>query len=146
MSRPQAATSEQRAQKAKKKLPPRRPRSILESLGLGAAGRTAGGVALNLTPTMATEAVGSNEMSRLVRADGERRRSQHRGSWATPSFERYRSAIENYVPSVSPHQTALNTAAVPFASYLTQIHTRITHLCRHVPRLTRSPARFAPDE
>jgi hypothetical protein len=126
VSRPQAATPEQRAQKAKKKLPPRRPRSILEALGLGAAGRTPGGVALNLTPSMATEAVGSKEMSRLVRADGERRRSQHRGSWATPSFERYKSAIENYVPSVKlGNQTALNTAAVPFAAYLNQIHSRI---------------------
>ncbi len=122
----QAATPEQRAQKARKKLPPRRPRSILESLGLGAAGRTANGVALNLTPTMATEAVGSDEMSRLRRADGERRRSAHRGSWATPGLERYRSAIENYVPSVKPgNQTALNTAAVPFAAYLNQIHSRI---------------------
>jgi TonB C terminal len=122
----QAATPEQRAQKARKRLPPRRPRSILESLGLGAAGRTANGVALNLSPTMATEAVGADEMSRLRRADGERRRSAHRGSWATPGLERYRSAIENYVPSVKPgNQTALNTAAVPFAAYLNQIHSRI---------------------
>jgi hypothetical protein len=126
ISRPEAATPEQRARKAKKRLPPRRPRSLLESLGLGAAGRTSSGVALNLTPNMAAEAVGSDEMSRLRRADGERRRSQHRGSWATPSFERYRSAIENYVPSVKPgNQTALNTAAVPFAAYLNQIHSRI---------------------
>jgi hypothetical protein len=126
ISRPETATPEQRARKAKKKLPPRRPRSILESIGLGAAGRTANGVALNLTPNMAVAAVGSDEMSRLRRADGERRRSQHRGSWATPSFERYRSAIENYVPSVKPgNQTALNTAAVPFAAYLNQIHSRI---------------------
>ena len=126
MNRPEAATPEQRAQKAKKHLPPRRPRSILEALGLGAAGRTPNGVALNLTPMMASEAVGSEEMSRLRRADGERRRSEHRGSWATPSFERYRSAIENYVPSVKAgNQTALNTAAVPFALYLNQIHSRI---------------------
>ncbi len=126
VNRPEAATPEQRAQKARKRLPPRKPRSILEALGLGAAGRTMNGVALNLTPNMATEAVGSDEMSRLRRADGERRRSQHRGSWATPSFERYRSAIENYVPSVKPgNQTALNTAAVPFATYLVQIHNRI---------------------
>ena len=126
VAKPQAATPEQRAQKAKKKLPPRRPRSILEALGLGAAGRTANGVALNLTPSMATEAVGADEMSRLRRADGERRRSTHRGSWATAGLERYKSAIENYVPSVKPgNQTALNTAAVPFASYLNQIHSRI---------------------
>ncbi len=123
---PEAPTAEQRAQKAKKRLPPRRPRSLIESLGLGAAGRTSNGVALNLTPNLANEAVGSDEMSRLLRADGERRRSAHRGSWRTPSFERYRSAIENYVPSVKPgNQTALNTAAVPFASYLNQIHVRI---------------------
>jgi len=126
MSRPQAATPEQRARKAKKKLPPRRPRSLLEAIGLGAAGRTMNGVALNLTPNMAAEAVGSDEMSRLRRADGERRRSQHRGSWATPSFERYRSAIENYVPSVKPGDaTALNTAANAFAGYLNQVHSRI---------------------
>jgi hypothetical protein len=126
MSRPQAATPEQKARKAKKKLPPRRPRSILEAIGLGAAGTTMNGVALNLTPNMANDAVGSDEMSRLRRADGERRRSAHRGSWATPSFERYKSALENYVPSVKPgNQTALNTAASPFANYLNQIHSRI---------------------
>jgi hypothetical protein len=126
MSRPEAPTPEQKARRSKKKLPPRRPRSILEAIGLGAAGTTMNGVALNLTPNMATEAVGSDEMSRLRRADGERRRSQHRGSWATPSFERYRSAIENYVPSVKPgNQTALNTAAAPFANYLNQMHNRI---------------------
>lgn len=126
VAKPQAATPEQRAQKAKKRLPPRRPRSLLEAIGLGASGRTANGVALNLTPTMATEAVGADEMSRLRRADGERRRSAHRGSWVAPGIERYRSAIENYVPSVKPgNQTALNTAAVPFATYLTQIHNRI---------------------
>jgi hypothetical protein len=126
ISRPQAATPEQKAQKAKKRLPPRRPRSMLEAMGLGAAGRTQGGVALNLTPNMAAEAIGSDELSRLRRADGERRRSQHRGSWKTPGLERYRSAIENYVAAVKPgNQTALNTAAVPFASYLNQIHSRI---------------------
>ncbi len=126
VNRPSAATPEQAAQKAKKRLPPRRPRSMLEALGLGAAGRTPGGVALNLTPNMAAEAIGSDELSRLRRADGERRRSQHRGSWRTPGLERYRSAIENYVAAVKPgNQTALNTAAVPFASYLNQIHSRI---------------------
>lgn len=126
MNPPQAATPEQKARKAKKRLPPRRPRSLMEAIGLGAAGRSPGGVALNLTPNMAAEAIGSDELSRLKRADGERRRSQHRGSWRTPGLERYRSAIENYVASVKPgNQTALNTAAVPFANYLNQIHQRI---------------------
>ncbi len=126
VAKPEAATPEQKARKAKKKLPPRKPRSLIEAMGLGAAGRTPGGVALNLTPNMAQESIGADELSRLRRADGERRRSQHRGSWAAPGLERYRSAIENYVPSVKPgNQTALNTAAVPFASYLNQIHNRI---------------------
>jgi hypothetical protein len=126
VSGPKAATPEQRARKAKKRLPPRRPRSLMEAMGLGAAGRTVGGVALNLTPNMAAEAIGSDELSRLRRADGERRKSQHRGSWRTPGLERYRSAIENYVATVKPgNQTALNTAAVPFANYLNQIHARI---------------------
>lgn len=127
MGRPQAATPEQKAQKAKKRLPPRRPRSLAEAIGgLGAAGRTPGGVALNLTPNMAAEAIGSDELSRLRRSDGERRRSAHRGSWRAPGLERYRSAIENYVAAVKPgNQTALNTAAVPFALYLNQIHARI---------------------
>lgn len=125
-NKPRQATPEQKAQQAKKRLPPRKPRSLLEAMGLGAAGRTPGGVALNLTPHMAAEAIGSDELSRLRRADGERRRSEHRGSWKTPGLERYRSAIENYVAAVKPgNQTALNTAAVPFASYLNQIHSRI---------------------
>jgi hypothetical protein len=39
---------------------------------------------------------------------------------------RWRSAIENYVPSVRPgNQTALNTAASAFAGYLNAIHNRI---------------------
>jgi hypothetical protein len=123
---PEAATPEQKARKAKKRLPPRRPRSLMEQLGLGAAGRTGSGVALNLTPNMAVSAIGSDELSRLRKNDAERRRSQHRGSWRTASIERYRSAIENYVPSVKPgNTTALNTAAAPFASYLNQIHSRI---------------------
>jgi hypothetical protein len=126
IKRPEAATPEQKARKAKKRLPPRRPRSLMEQLGLGAAGVTGTGVALNLTPNMAASAIGSDELSRLRKDDAERRRSAHRGSWRTPSIERYRSAIENYVPSVKPgNTTALNTAAAPFASYLNQIHSRI---------------------
>src|SRR6202035_4149366 len=54
------------------------------------------------------------------------RKSEHRGAWAASSFERWRSAIENYVSSVKPgNTTALNTAAVPFATYLNGMHNRI---------------------
>ena len=46
--------------------------------------------------------------------------------WQASNFERWRSAIENYVSSVKPgNQTALNTAAVPFATYLNGMHNRI---------------------
>jgi hypothetical protein len=123
---PEAATPAQLAQRAKKRLPPRRPHSLMEALGLGSAGLTPNGVALNLTPHLAAEAIGTTELSRMKRADGERRRTEHRGSWKIASFEHFKSSIENYVPAVKPgNQTALNTARVPFASYLTQIHNRI---------------------
>jgi hypothetical protein len=67
-----------------------------------------------------------DQLSRERRADGARRRSQHLGSWKAAGIERWRSAIENYVPSVKPgNQTALNTARAPFATYLSLIHNRL---------------------
>lgn len=48
------------------------------------------------------------------------------GSWTATSVERWRNAIENYVSSVRPgNQTALNNAALPFATYLNAMHNRI---------------------
>ena len=85
-----------------------------------------GQVNLNLTQAGVVAIVGSDQLRKEREADGERRRSEHRGSWIASSFERWRSAIENYVSSVKPgNQTALNTAAVPFASYLNAMHNRI---------------------
>lgn len=111
----------------KKQLPPRRGRpDALDFLGLGATGTTPGGINLNLTPSSAMAAVGRDQLSRERLADGERRRSKHRGSWHTLGIEKWRASIENYVSSVKPgNQTALNTARVPFASYLNQIHNRL---------------------
>ncbi|HXS18178.1 MAG TPA: energy transducer TonB, partial [Polyangiaceae bacterium] len=44
-------------------------------------------------------------------------------------LERWRPALENYVANVKPgNQTALNTARVPFARYLNQIHQRLHEL------------------
>jgi hypothetical protein len=101
----------------------RRARS--EWLGLGAKAGP-GQVNLNLSHTGVVAAVGVDQLRKEREADGERRKSEHRGSWIASSFERWRSAIENYVTSVKPgNQTALNTAAVPFASYLNTIHNRI---------------------
>lgn len=111
----------------KKQLPPRQGRpDALDFLGLGASGTTAGGINLNLTPSSALAAVGRDQLSRERLADGERRRSKHRGSWHTQGIEKWRASIENYVSSVKPgNQTALNTARVPFATYLNQIHNRL---------------------
>lgn len=93
--------------------------------GLGAAPGP-GQVNLNLTHQGIVATVGLEKLQRERVADGERRRSEHRGSWQASSFERWRSAIENYVSTVKPgNQTALNTAASPFATYLVTIHNRI---------------------
>jgi hypothetical protein len=83
-------------------------------------------VNLNLNQTGVVAAVGVDQLRKEREADGERRKSEHRGSWTASNFERWRNAIENYVSSVKPgNQTALNAAAVPFASYLNTIHNRI---------------------
>jgi TonB family protein len=85
-----------------------------------------GAVNTNLDPAQIAAIVGADNLRKLREADGERRKSEHRGSWIASNFERWRSAIENYVSSVKPgNQTALNTAAVPFASYLNGMHNRI---------------------
>src|SRR5260370_42017189 len=80
----------------------------------------------NLNPNQIASVVGSDNLRKLREAEGERRKSEHRGSWVASRFERWRSAIENYVSNVREgNQTALNTAAVPFASYLNGMHNRI---------------------
>ena len=102
------------------------PNRPLDFLGLGAEGRTEGGVNLNLTPGTALAAIGQDQLAREIRADGERRRSKHQGSWKAIGIERWRPAIENYVATVNlGNQTALNTAAAPFAAYLNRIHNRL---------------------
>ncbi len=118
-----------RAQKgrreSRKRLPSQR-RKLDDLLGLGAPGLTENGVNLNLTPRTAVAAIGQDHLHQERKQDGERRRSKHRGSWRKLGIERWRAAIENYVPHVKPgNQTALNTARVPFANYLNHIHNRI---------------------
>jgi TonB family protein len=104
--------------------PPTNPGST-QWLGLGGQPGP-GQVNLNLSPKGVVAVVGQDQLRKEREADGERRRSEHRGSWQASNFERWRSAIENYVSSVKPgNQTALNTAAVPFASYLNGMHNRI---------------------
>lgn len=123
-----AATAEQQGKRGQRKreLPRRKIRGYEDLLGLGASGTTASGINLNLTPGLAKDAIGVDQLSRERHADGARRRSQHLGSWKMAGIERWRSAIENYVPMVKPgNQTALNSARSPFATYLSLIHNRI---------------------
>lgn len=125
---PRAATPEQKGSRAQRKreLPRPKIRGYEDLLGLGASGTTASGINLNLTPGLARDAIGMDQLSKERRADGARRRSQHLGSWKMAGIERWRSAIENYVPMVKPgNQTALNTARSPFARYLASIHNLI---------------------
>ena len=97
-------------------------------LGLGGTPGP-GQVNINLTTQGVVAVVGSDQLRKEREADGERRKSEHRGSWTASNFERWKNAIENYVSSVKPgNQTALNTASVPFASYLNTIHNRIPPL------------------
>ncbi len=92
----------------------------------GRIGLTPGGLNPNLTPLTALESVGSEQLLKERIADGERRRSTHRGSWQAVGLERWRSAIENYVAVAREgNTTALNAAHAPFASYLNNIHNRI---------------------
>lgn len=94
---------------------------------LGLGGKPGPGqINLNLNHTGVVAAVGESQLHKERVNDGERRLSQHRGSWQGSTLERWRSAIENYVATVKPgNQTALNAARVPFATYLLAIHLRI---------------------
>jgi TonB family protein len=93
--------------------------------GLGQSSQP-GVMNVNLNQEQVASIVGLDNLRRLRESDGERRKSEHRGSWQASNFDRWRSAIENYTTSVTPgNQTALNTAKVPFASYLNGMHNRI---------------------
>lgn len=93
--------------------------------GLGQAAAP-GVLNTNLTQGQVASIVGSDSLRKLREADGERRRSEHRGSFVASRFDRWKSAIENYVASVKEgNQTALNTAQSPFATYLNGMHERI---------------------
>ncbi|MCC6643995.1 MAG: TonB C-terminal domain-containing protein [Polyangiaceae bacterium] len=84
------------------------------------------GTRFNLTPGGALAAIGEGTVKRERAADGERRRSAHRGPWKPSGLDRIKQQIENYVATVKlGNTTALNTAAVPFARYLHHVHNRL---------------------
>ncbi len=116
------------AVKPRRRLPPPEPSKNRwnDWLGLGAGPRTPGGINLNLSQQDLVAVVGPQALQEDRRADVIRRRSRHAGSWKMVGLERWRAAIENYVPSAKPgNQTALNTARVPFATYLNGVHNRL---------------------
>ncbi|MEZ4405581.1 MAG: TonB C-terminal domain-containing protein [Polyangiales bacterium] len=82
-----------------------------------------------LTPSYTTFAAvyGEQELEHM-RADARQRRSDARGSYAD-DWAQTRAAIENFTPRVRVgNQTALRTAASPFAAYITAMHRRIHRL------------------
>ena len=111
----------------KKRLPPPPQKNRYSyGMGLGSDQTTPGGINLNLSFNQAQAVVGKEQLDKDRRADSLRLRSKHRGSWAMAGLNRWKSAIENYVPHVKAgNQTALNTRAVPFANYLNAMHQRI---------------------
>jgi len=95
------------------------------SVGLGSPG-TPGGPNLNLSMAGFEASVGQEKLKAERMADGEARKSAHRGKWDKNNFGRYKSAIENYEPTVKVgNQTALNAAQSVFATYLNTIHNRL---------------------
>ena len=124
---PRQAMVDQAEAKARKARPLPKRHSRGDALfGFGSTGTTANGINLNLAPRTAVAAIGKDQLARERQVDGERRRSAHVGSWHPMDPSRWRSAIENYTPSVQlGNQTALNTAASAFGTYLSMIHNRI---------------------
>jgi TonB family protein len=104
--------------------------SQVQAPWLGLGGKPGPGqVNLNLSHEGVVASVGVDQLRKERQADGERRLSEHRGSWKSSNFERWKSAIENYVAAVQPgNQTALNAAKSPFAGYIQAMHLRIHHL------------------
>ena len=99
-------------------------------------------------PAQIASVVGSDQLRKEREADGERRKSEHRGSWTASNFERWRSAIENYVSSVKPgNQTALEHRRGPVR--VVPEHDAQPHspdLRGQLPRLARQPPDEPPDE
>ena len=94
-------------------------------LGFGAKGEN-GKPSIAIDEKVAKAAIGMDQLDKLKKLEGETKLSMHRGQWKSSSLERWRAAIENYVPGVKTgNQTNLGTAASPWATYLAQIHVRL---------------------
>jgi len=80
----------------------------------------------NVSQDIFEKAVGKDGIAQARAADGAARLSAHRGAFEANKFQKWKSAIENYEPSVKlGNQTSLNAARVPFATYINGIHNRL---------------------
>jgi hypothetical protein len=81
---------------------------------------------LKLSWSQFQDTFGEEELSAQRQAYIAQRRSRSQGQNRQQMWRKFRAAIENFVPNVQPGtQTALNTAASPFAAYLSSVHRRI---------------------
>ncbi len=96
---------------------------------VGIAGRGAAGAIAALSPASADYARTFGAAVEQERRLARERRTQARGESPTESWQQLRAGMENYVTAVRVgNQTALRTAASPFATYLSQMHHRIHRL------------------
>jgi hypothetical protein len=85
------------------------------------------GVNLRVSFSQFESTFGADELREQREAYLAQRKSQVAGGPSRQQkWTKFRAAIENFVPNVQPgQQSALNTAASPFADYLAQVHRRI---------------------
>ena len=88
--------------------------------------RAQNGVNLRLSWSQFEDTYGADELEAQRAAYLEQRKSSAAGHSRQVKWKEFRAAIENFVPNVQPGtQTALNTAADPFANWLSDAHRRI---------------------
>jgi TonB family protein len=88
--------------------------------------RAQNGVNLRLSWHQFEDTYGADDLEAQRAAYLEQRKSSASGRSRAVKWKEFRAAIENFVPNVQPGtQTALNTAADPFAAWLAEAHRRI---------------------
>jgi TonB family protein len=81
---------------------------------------------LRLSFSQFEDTFGADSVQEARERYAEQRRSRSPGQSREVIWKKFRGAIENYLPKVRPgNQTALNTAASPFAAYLAIVHRQI---------------------
>jgi hypothetical protein len=99
------------------------PGTIRFGLGVGAA---AGRLNPNLSYSDLDKIVNPTEIASIARDEAARRLAAHREHWKVEGLERWRAAIEGYVPAVRfGNQVALGASRVAFAAFLRGMANRI---------------------